>query len=438
LNAIKARIAALPKGTVALTVGLGLVGATTYLFLLITGQVLGDDGYAPLGAMWTLVYLTAPGFFFPIEQEVSRALAARRAQGLGGAPVVRRAALFSAGLVVILATLALVAGSHLESQLFNDSALLYGGFILSLGTFGAMHVARGALAGSGELGWYGALMTTEGVGRLIGTGVLAALGVAVAGPYGIVVGAAPLLAALVVAPKLRKLLQPGPEVPWRELSGSLRDLIGAAIFSQALVNLAPLVVKYAASPAEQALSGAFTKAVIITRIPLFLFQAVQAAMLPRLSHMATEGEYDAFRRLLMGVLGVVAVIGIVAALASFAFAPLLLEIFGSDYGLPRTDLALLAIGNGLFLLAMGSAQALIALEAQRSTVWAWMFGLLAFVLFCLIPMPIVLRVELALIAGGTISFCLMLWAVQRRLSEVEVKHLHVHAEDELPQMLGDL
>ena len=43
---------------------------------------------------------------------------------------------------------------------------------------------------------------------------------------------------------------------------------------------------------------------LLARIPLFMFQAVQAALLPRLSRLAAKGELDEFRaglkRLLYG------------------------------------------------------------------------------------------------------------------------------------------
>src|SRR4051812_35850671 len=39
----------------------------------------------------------------------------------------------------------------------------------------------------------------------------------------------------------------------------------------------------------------FTYGVLLARIPLFLFQAVQAALLPRLSRLAARNELDEFR-----------------------------------------------------------------------------------------------------------------------------------------------
>ena len=55
------------------------------------------------------MFLAGPGLFLPLEQEISRALAERRARNQGGVPVVRRAATIGVGLglgvlVLLIAT----------------------------------------------------------------------------------------------------------------------------------------------------------------------------------------------------------------------------------------------------------------------------------------------------------------------------------------------
>ena len=87
----------LPEGTLAVGAGLIISGLATYGFCRITGRVLGEDAFAPVGLLWFLTFILAPGFFLPVEQEVGRALAHRRALGQGARPVVRRAACWPSG-----------------------------------------------------------------------------------------------------------------------------------------------------------------------------------------------------------------------------------------------------------------------------------------------------------------------------------------------------
>ena len=76
----------LPAGTLDVGVALLVAGVTGYAFLIIADHALGD-GVAPLTAIWGVLFTAAPGFFLPLEQEVSRAVSSRRARGVGSGPI---------------------------------------------------------------------------------------------------------------------------------------------------------------------------------------------------------------------------------------------------------------------------------------------------------------------------------------------------------------
>ena len=81
-----------PEGTFAVGLGLVVSGITAYVFQILAFRALPKAEYTALNGLWVIVFVLAPGFFLPLEQEVGRALAHRRAQDIGGGPVVRRAA----------------------------------------------------------------------------------------------------------------------------------------------------------------------------------------------------------------------------------------------------------------------------------------------------------------------------------------------------------
>ena len=81
-----------PEGTFAVGAGLAISGITTYGFQILAFRGLSKPDYAALNALWVFVFVLAPGVFLPLEQEVGRALSARRVRGVGGGPVIRRAA----------------------------------------------------------------------------------------------------------------------------------------------------------------------------------------------------------------------------------------------------------------------------------------------------------------------------------------------------------
>lgn len=402
------RIRSMPHGPLVLMGGIGALGATTYLFLLLAGQSLGDADYAPLGAMWVLVFLACPAIFFPVEQELSRAIASRRVHGDGARPVVVRAAVIVACTVAGLVVAAVLGRSPLLRLLSDDNSL-YLALVICLATFAVEYIVRGLLAGSERLAAYGVFITLIGSCRVIVAALLMVTGEPSAGTFGLLVAIAPLAAASITFMVVRtgQLLQPGSHARWSELTTSLGNLVAASVLSQVLVNSAPLMVKYNATASEQALSGAFTKATILTRVPLFLFQALQAMMLPRLTRLATEGDKAGFRREFRNMCALVTALGLLATGVAAILGDWALRLFGSDYPLPRRDLILLSLGNTAFLLALTTAQALVAIRKQSKTVIAWAAGLALFGALCATDWSVVLRVELALIVGATVSFLAM-------------------------------
>ena len=62
-------------------------------------------------------------------------------------------------------------------------------------------------------------------------------------------------------------------------------------------------------------------------------------------------------------------------------------LFGDKFTLGARDLALLAAGSGLFILALTLAQALIAVMGHARATWAWVAGNVAFWVIAVFARP---------------------------------------------------
>ena len=114
----------------------------------------------------------------------------------------------------------------------------------------------------------------------------------------------------------------------------------------------------------------------IARIPILLFQAIQAALLPKLAALAGAGKHDDFRAGLKKLLVIVVGVGVLGVVAGATIGPIAGEIlFGEKFNLGNVDLGLLAAGSALFILALTLAQALIALLGHGRVLAAWCLGL---------------------------------------------------------------
>ena len=399
----------LPEGTLSVGAGLLILGLTAYVFFVVSGRALGPERYSSLSVLWTLVFFAAPGFLFPLEQEVSRAVSARRALGIGGGPVIKRAAILGGGLALGLAAITLALSGPILEHLFDHHVLLLAGLVISLPTYAALHLARGTLSGTARFAAYGTLLAGEGIFRVVAAVVLAVVGVATPGPYGLLIAGASATILVVVLSRQRALLEPGPEAPWSELSEALGWLLLGSVLAQAFVNASVPLVKVLAGEGEDAIAGQFQAGLIITRVPLFLFQAVQASLLPKLAGYAASGQLVDFRNGLKRLIYAVIGIGVLATIGAFAIGPQVLRLaFGSEFDkLGNTDLGYLSLAGACFMLSTALSQALIALRAYSRVAAGWAVALVVFALGTWLGSGLLTRVELGLVAGSAMSVLAM-------------------------------
>jgi O-antigen/teichoic acid export membrane protein len=394
----------LPEGTLAVGVGLIVSGITTYLFQILAFRGLSKPDYGALNALWVFVFVLAPGIFLPVEQEVGRALAARRAHGIGGAPVIRRAGviglIFATGLGIL--TIILAITTPVVDNLFAGNVGLIICLVVSLFTFGFELLARGAFAGAGEFGAYGVSMGAEGIIRLLPCIVLVALGSTDPLGFGLCLAIPPALATLVALRGQDQLMIPGPGAPWSELSTNLGLLLGGSLLAQVLSYAPFLGAQLLATSAERVAVADFIVGLFLSRIPILLFQAVQAALLPRLAAQVSAGHTEDFRRGMRNLVFVVSGIGVVGVVGGATLGPTVGHIlFGSKFELGNLDLAMLAAGSGMFILALTLSQGLIALDALGQVLLSWVVGVVAFMVATAVSSnDLFTRVEIGSIVGA--------------------------------------
>ena len=398
----------LPGGAVTVGVGLLLAGVCTYVFLAIAGHALTPVRYSAFAGFWALLFVVAPGIFLPLEQELGRAIAARRARGDGGGPVVRRCALLGGGFLGILLAGSGLAFSPIDGRLLGGDGVLMIALLAGLSAYSVEHLGRGTLSGNGRFRAYGVLLGSEGVYRVAFCAALAALHVATPGPYGLALVAGSFAAVVTALVGQRGLAGHGTAVSHAEVSTALGSLLVASLATQFMFNGGTLMVQLLASPSEQHAAGTFLNGRVIAFVPLFLFQAVTAALLPRLSALRSRGASADFRRTLVRLLLFVALLGTVAVAGSFVFGPAVVRlVFGPDFTLSSRDLALLAASCTSLMAAQALGQGLIARSDYRGVVVGWLCGVVAFFAVVATVHPLLLRVELALVGGGVAAMAMM-------------------------------
>jgi hypothetical protein len=245
-----------------------------------------------LNGLWAIVFVVAPGLFQPLEQEVGRAIAHRRAQGIGAEPLVKRAAVLGAILATVIAALAAIFSKPLIDNLFHGYGWLLPALFVALACYYVAHITRGTLAGNGRFAPYGLMHASEGIvsHRLLLILVLA--GTTAVGLYGVALALPPLFAVAIALRGQHGLLQPGPAAPYSELSSALGLLLVGSLLAQ-LLSYASFIGVTLLAPNGSDAAGLFITGLFVARIPLLMFQAVQPRCY-RNSRARGEGRHDDF------------------------------------------------------------------------------------------------------------------------------------------------
>jgi len=414
VNALQRRIASnpLPPGAVSVGIGLVIGGLSQYGFLAVATHALGTDRSAPLATFWALLVIIGPGFFLPIEQEIGSALAARRARGAGGRPVVLRAAASGGAILAGLVVAAIAASGPVAQKLFAGQLVLSWALIAGLVAYFVQFLGRGTLAGNGRFRPYGAIVGGEGILRVVFCAGLAGVGAVTAGPFGLAMVAGSFVAVIVALTGRRGLLQPGPPAAWSEISSALGFLLIASVMTQFLLSVGTVAVQLLAAPAQQAAAGRFLTSRIIAYIPIFLFQAVQYTLLPKLAALAGVGRYGEFVKTLRQILGLVAAIGAAAVLVLTVVGPWATRLlFGRGFELTQLDFLLLSASCAGFMAAQVLSQALISLRGFARVAAGWLSGGAAFVVVTALGTQLFLRVELGLVVAAIACCAVMAGAL---------------------------
>lgn len=421
---------AVPPGTMPVAVGLVVYGVTAYGFLVVAGRALGPERFGAVSVLWALTFVGAIGIFAPLEQEIARAVADRRARGAGASLVVRRSA--TMGGAVLALTLVMVAATApvVGRRIFDDQPVLVVSLAVALAGYFVVHLVRGVLSGRQRMGSYGVLLAADGLLRLAACALLAAVEVQTAGAYGLALAFSPFVAvAFTVGLRPGDVaVGSGGDARWWDLWTAYGHLLLGALASQLLVNGPAVAVKALAAPEEKAVAGRFLAGLVITRVPLFLFAAVQAALVPALAMLAARGDVSGFRAALQRMVLLVLGLSALTVLVTFAVGPPVVRVlFGAEFSLERAVLTWLAIANTAFLLALLLAQALIALGRHAHVGLGWVAGFGAFLLALLLPPALAGRAALAFVIGSAAALTFMAVPLLRRRREIEPDEAEVVA-----------
>jgi O-antigen/teichoic acid export membrane protein len=385
----------LPSGTLLVGAGLAVLGGGSYAQLAIADHTTAASGKAAMSVLWSIVFMLGVGLFFPVEQELIRLVAARKELGQGIIPVVRRATVLAGAIFAATLVPLAVAARPLADRLFGGDIAMVAALAAAFGALAVVSVSRGVLAGMGRFKAYGSSLAIDGGMRFAGAGALGAAGLHSPTAFGLVLTLAPLLSAACTLGPLLRDLHPGPAVTWAVMCRGLGLLIGTMLLAQLVVNVAVINVRLL-SPGDNAAVVALLAAMVLARVPLFVFASLQASLLPGLAAAIAADDQARFRQLMARGCAIVTLLGLAGGVPAVVLGPWLIRVlFAARPVLGYADFAWLAAGTLFYMLAMVLGQGAMALSRHRDQLLAWVAGAVVLTVITLAPGQVTLRVVAA-------------------------------------------
>ena len=389
---------------------------STYLLIIVVARVLGPVRSADFSVFWAVTIISGLGFFLPLEQETARRVAAG-GPAAGWAVWLRGLRL---GMIIALMAAAVATVLWWKGQ---DGPVIALAYLIAATGYAWQFPSRGVLSGRRRLARYGSVAAVDAVVRLAGVLVLAVVGVRTTAAYDLVI-AGSAVAAAVVATALAGVFRRSPSrgsasTDRAPESGFARDalrLVLAAACMQLLLNSGSLVARGFAGSGQLALAAELLVLMTVARLPVFVFQSLQATYLTRLAGGVHRGDRVAVRRLLLLLAGVVGAIAAIVIIGAATVGPWAVRtLFGQDYAVTRRAAVLVAVSVSAYLIASVANDASVAIGGHRRIVLAWPIGVLVAAGAVAVLGDLVVRSTLPLALGAVVAAVVLLPGIARHI-----------------------
>ncbi|MHB8134990.1 MAG: lipopolysaccharide biosynthesis protein [Anaerolineaceae bacterium] len=309
---------------------------------------------------------------------------------------------------------------------------------IACGVFYSIEIGlRGVMRGLREFGLFGALIVTQNLFRIIY--LLLFVVVLNKGLFG--AGLSILMASVT---NLLITIFWYHRV-WNKLKGhqsflndpnTLRQLLKFILPTMAMFgcstyfyNTGPSFIKLLGGSSANEMAGLFLIAVMISRLPLQLSEALSTNLLPNMSRLCTTGDWRQIRYYIIKSYQIFIPLALIAIVGVYLLGPIIIRIIYPEFSYDRLGLTMLMVATSVIMLVAAFIQFLLARKKIANVVIGWLVGsiVLTLIIF-LLPGNILFRLETGYLAGGiSIWVCLGIFTY-RALNEMKSEENQIFKE----------
>lgn len=399
------------RGTIFTTLGLISSGLSTVVLFAIVSRYSPVEVASQFGGFWFALIAVSSGLFGAVEKETSRAFSRARVSGVEPDFITKLILRSLARLLIVACLVFLCFGGLVTGTYFYGDTIMFLSFVIGCTSHALLHFARGWCSGSGRFGYFAIILASDSSVKL--SLVLSflvldfkvsfwCLGVA-ASPF--IVLAVPFFLGHLPLTLTSFKIDNDAALVLRSSGHFFRNfffLTIAAMISSFLVNGGPISINLMSleSSAQLLAAVAFSNWVLLSRIPIFLFQGVQAVLLPVAVDFVVRGEIRRVKLLLRRLNSALGALYLIGLVLIFSIGDRIqVVIFGTS--VPRTIAILIFSATVLQMSALGLAQVLVAFDQYVLIVSIWLIAGMIFLLsVAVFPFEPILKVSMALLVSG--------------------------------------
>ncbi len=379
-----------------------LAGVAGYAVLVLIARQLSTEQNSGFLVFWGLLFGLF-GALGGVLTESARAVRARaayekldRSPGVAVGPA---AMVLGGGSALVLA----LSGPLWGPRLFGTTWFgQVGAVCVGVAGFAVFSALSGALAGVGALRWYGVLLGTDGIGRLLIVAVAAA---ALGTPDGFTWATAAAswgwLPWLLGSRRMRLAWRARTDVGARDFGRQVAMACTATAASALLVVGFPVLVRLTSTDEVYAGAAPLLLALSLTRAPLLVpLTAYQGVVV---AHVVEHG-IAGLRR----VLGWLVAATLVGAAGAAALGPVLLRLVNPEYEVAPGTFAGLMIDAGAIAVLTVTGAGCLGLSGHRAYLSGWLLATALAVALLLVPASLDTRVVVALALGPAVGVLVQL------------------------------
>ena len=399
------------SGFTLIVAATGIVGIAGYLITALLPKEIGVASYAVFAVFWSFIFFAAAALT-GIQQEITRGTQARKP---GDTTRAGQAGKFAAVAFVVVLVAVFGTAPFWQPAVFPDHGwALVVPLAIGAASYVPLAVLAGSLYGVGHWKALFALITIEGLLRLVLVGAVAllypdavALAWAVAIPFPVAVLAVWPFARARIVGKTRL------DVTLPQLTWNVGRTIVAAAAMGLMISGFPLILKLTSPGVGAEEIGLVILLATLTRAPLIVVgMALQSFLIVFFRARAAH-----FWRTLLMLEGVVVVIGLVLAVLGYLLGPVIFgwlypnETAPADWLIPTLVLSAALVGA-----LCVSAPAVLSRNAHSAFSAGWIVAALTTIGCLLLPLPFIDKTVLSLLVGpaaGVLVHAVYLAVVRR-------------------------